>query len=46
LFAKKMYWLIIGTEVGIQVYDLPGNKTLDRYEAEPQDSTAGKNQQL
>jgi guanine nucleotide-binding protein subunit beta-2-like 1 protein len=45
LFAKKMYWLIIGTEAGIQVFDLPGNKTLDKYEAEPQDSTAGKKQQ-
>mmetsp|Transcript_10075 Transcript_10075/g.16989 ORF Transcript_10075/g.16989 Transcript_10075/m.16989 type:complete len:347 (-) Transcript_10075:130-1170(-) len=33
LFAIKVYWLIIGTENGIRVYDLPNRKFVDRYEA-------------
>jgi guanine nucleotide-binding protein subunit beta-2-like 1 protein len=33
LFASKVYWLVIGTENGIRVYDLPGHKFIDRYEA-------------
>merc|ERR1711957_669362 len=32
LFASKLYWLVIGTENGIRVYDLPGRKFIDRYE--------------
>jgi len=34
LFASKLYWLVIGTETGIRVYDLPGRKFIDRYEVE------------
>jgi guanine nucleotide-binding protein subunit beta-2-like 1 protein len=34
LFASKLYWLVIGTEKGIQVYDLPGRKFIDKYEVE------------
>jgi guanine nucleotide-binding protein subunit beta-2-like 1 protein len=33
LFASKLYWLVIGTENGIRVYDLPNKKFIDRYEA-------------
>lgn len=33
LFAMKVYWLVIGTENGIRVYDLPKKKFIDRYEA-------------
>merc|ERR1712127_188929 len=33
LFASKLYWLVIGTEQGIKVYDLPNKKFIDRYEA-------------
>jgi guanine nucleotide-binding protein subunit beta-2-like 1 protein len=40
LFASKLYWLVIGTENGIRVYDLPNKKFIDRYEAEGLD---GKN---
>jgi guanine nucleotide-binding protein subunit beta-2-like 1 protein len=32
LFAIKVYWLVIGTEKGIRVYDLPKKKFVDRYE--------------
>jgi guanine nucleotide-binding protein subunit beta-2-like 1 protein len=32
LFALKQYWLVIGTEKGIRVYDLPKKKFVDRYE--------------
>jgi len=33
LFAIKVYWLVIGTENGIKVYDLPNRRFIDRYEA-------------
>jgi len=32
LFTTKYYWLVIGTDSGIRVYDLPGKKFIDRYE--------------
>jgi guanine nucleotide-binding protein subunit beta-2-like 1 protein len=35
LFASKVYWLVIGTEQGIRVYDLPHKKFIDQYEAPP-----------
>merc|ERR1712072_1460396 len=33
LFASKVYWLVIGTEDGIKVYDLPHRKFVDNYVA-------------
>merc|ERR1711935_282196 len=33
LFASKVYWLVIGTENGIRVYDLPHRNFVDRYQA-------------
>jgi len=30
LFSQKLYWLIIGTEAGIQVLDLPSSKILQQ----------------
>jgi len=33
LFASKLYWLVIGTERGIKIYDLPNKKFIDNYEA-------------
>jgi guanine nucleotide-binding protein subunit beta-2-like 1 protein len=33
LFASKVFWLVIGTEDGIRVYDLPNRKFIDRYTA-------------
>lgn len=32
LFTTKHFWLVIGTDSGIRVYDLPGKKFIDRYE--------------
>ena len=32
LFTTKYYWLVIGTDEGIRVYDLPGKRFIDRYE--------------
>ena len=32
LFNTKLFWLVIGTETGIKVYDLPKKKFIDRYE--------------
>jgi len=32
LFTTKFYWLVIGTDHGIRVYDLPHKKFIDRYE--------------
>jgi guanine nucleotide-binding protein subunit beta-2-like 1 protein len=32
LFTTKYFWLVIGTDSGIRVYDLPGKKFIDRYE--------------
>jgi len=34
LFASKIYWLVIGTEDGIKVYDLPNRKFVDKYKAQ------------
>jgi len=40
LFTTKYYWLVIGTDQGIRVYDLPGKRFIDRYEvAKPGTST-------
>lgn len=33
LFASKLYWLVIGTEQGIRIYDLPNKRFIDQYEA-------------
>jgi len=33
LFASKLFWLVIGTEDGIRIYDLPNKSFIDRYEA-------------
>jgi guanine nucleotide-binding protein subunit beta-2-like 1 protein len=38
LFASKVYWLVIGTEQCIRVYDLPHKKFIDQYEAPPRES--------
>jgi len=40
LFASKLYWLVIGTESGIKIYDLPNKKFIDNYTATSLD---GKN---
>jgi len=40
LFASKLYWLVIGTEEGIKVYDLPNKKFIDRYVASSLDGNA------
>lgn len=32
LFTTKYYWLVIGTDEGVRVYDLPAKKFIDRYE--------------
>lgn len=33
LFASKLFWLVIGTEDGIRIYDLPNKAFIDRYTA-------------
>ena len=40
LFASKLFWLVIGTETGIKVYDLPNKAFIDRYEANKLDNHA------
>jgi len=40
LFASKVYWLVIGTEDGIRVYDLPHRKFVNTYRAQDLDGTA------
>jgi guanine nucleotide-binding protein subunit beta-2-like 1 protein len=35
-FTTKYFWLVIGTDNGIRVYDLPGKKFIDRYEVSTQ----------
>ena len=42
LFTTKYFWLVIGTNHGIRVYDLPGKKFIDRYEV----PTAGSAKKL
>jgi hypothetical protein len=42
LFTTKFYWLVIGTDSGIRVYDLPGKKFIDRYEVPPKKDAKGK----
>jgi WD40 repeat protein len=37
LFASKVYWLVIGTEDGIRVYDLPHRKFVNTYRAQDLD---------
>jgi guanine nucleotide-binding protein subunit beta-2-like 1 protein len=45
LFASKVYWLVIGTENGIRVYDLPKKKFIDHYEAPPYPSQVSGDKQ-
>ena len=33
LFVSKLFWLVIGTENGIKIYDLPNKMFIDRYTA-------------
>jgi len=33
LFASKLFWLVIGTEAGIRIYDLPNKAFIDSYTA-------------
>jgi len=40
LFASKLYWVVVGTEQGIKVYDLPHKKFVDQYEAPPRANLA------
>merc|ERR1719503_235726 len=40
LFASKLFWLVIGTEDGIRIYDLPNKSFIDRYEASSLDGKA------
>jgi len=42
LFASKLYWLVIGTEDGIRVYDLPNRRFVDRYKATDLDGNERK----
>merc|ERR550514_1850148 len=42
LFTTKYYWLVIGTESGIRVYDLPGKRFIDRYEVKQEGSASAK----
>jgi len=43
LFTTKYYWLVIGTDEGIRVYDLPNKKFIDRYEiTRPVDQSSKK----
>ena len=37
IFASKLYWLVIGTQNGIRIYDLPNKKFIDRYQADALD---------
>jgi len=49
LFASKLYWLVIGTESGIRVYDLPNKKFIDSYEpdlASPLDGKVRRSAQI
>ena len=46
LFSRKLYWLIIGTEEGIKVLDLPSQKILQDITAQsmkPNESSSKKN---
>lgn len=43
-FTTKYFWLVIGTDSGIRVYDLPGKKFIDRYEVPPQGNLSAKKQ--
>jgi len=42
VFTTKYYWLVIGTDEGIRVYDLPNKKFIDRYEVERKDASKKK----
>merc|ERR1712072_745204 len=42
LFTTKYYWLVIGTDNGIRVYDLPGKRFIERYEVTPPPSSSKK----
>lgn len=35
LFASKLFWLVIGCEDGIRIYDLPNKTFIDRYQVPP-----------
>jgi guanine nucleotide-binding protein subunit beta-2-like 1 protein len=42
VFTTKYYWLVIGTDDGIRVYDLPNKKFIDKYEVERKDASKKK----
>jgi len=42
VFTTKYYWLVIGTDEGLRVYDLPNKKFIDRYEVERKDASKKK----
>jgi len=35
LFAPKLYWLVIGTDDGISIYDLPNKRFINKLSANP-----------
>jgi len=43
LFTTKYYWLVIGTDTGIKVYDLPAKKFIERYEVATEAYSGKKN---
>lgn len=42
LFAPKKYWLVLGTDAGIKVWDLPKKAYVETIEATPLDSNQEK----
>lgn len=42
VFTTKYYWLVIGTDDGIRVYDLPNKRFIDKYEVERKDASKKK----
>jgi len=40
--SPKVYWLVIGTEEGIRVYDLPHRKFVNTYRAQDLDGNDSK----
>lgn len=42
LFAPKKYWLVLGTEKGIKVWDLPSKEFIVDIKAEPMDTSTDK----
>jgi len=43
LFTTKYYWLVIGTDAGIKVYDLPAKRFIERYEVPAPPAVGKKN---